>query len=282
MKPQDLIISDDLDNFSPEVFGNRRCILIMRCLTGELRLVRHSYTYIIKQDDLLICLSDYLLGHYMRTADFTCRFYACPQHELAKHAYRCLRVEPDWWEKINYMLHNPLIHLNDVQKRFALLFHHSLIFYKQRFDTAYQSEMLDLLADLAIYELLTHINKQIIPALNTTISVSVHSKDELLKRFTRLIQEHSSQQREVQWYASKLAITPKYLSSFVHQLTGKKAYDLINSAAIEYVKSELTDTTDDIKQIANRMNFSSVSFFCKYVQRYLGMTPLEYRRKYSY
>ena len=204
------------------------------------------------------------------------------QQELAKHAYRCLRVEPDWWEKINYMLHNPLIHLNDVQKRFALLFHHQLIFYKQRFDTTYQSEMLDLLADLAIYELLTHINKQMLTTSDTPVAISPHSKDELLKRFTRLIQEHSNMQREVQWYASKLAITPKYLSSFVHQLTGKKAYDLINSAAIEYVKSELTDTTDDIKQIALRMNFSSVSFFCKYVQRHLGMTPLEYRRKYSY
>jgi AraC-like DNA-binding protein len=47
------------------------------------------------------------------------------------------------------------------------------------------------------------------------------------------------------------------------------------------IERRLRYTDMTMQEIANDLNFPHASFFGKYVKEHLGMTPLEYRRKFQ-
>ena len=47
------------------------------------------------------------------------------------------------------------------------------------------------------------------------------------------------------------------------------------------IEHRLRYTDMTMQEIANDLNFPNASFFGKYVKDHLGMTPLEYRKKYQ-
>lgn len=51
----------------------------------------------------------------------------------------------------------------------------------------------------------------------------------------------------------------------------------INRAAAAIIKSYLDDNGQSITQIADEMQFTSVSYFCRYCVKHLGMSPARYR-----
>lgn len=86
------------------------------------------------------------------------------------------------------------------------------------------------------------------------------------------------QHRDLQFYADRLCITPKYLSTVVKQVTGLSALKWIESCVIEEAKSLLQTSSLNVQQIANELNFPSQSFFGKYVKKHTGYSPQALRR----
>jgi YesN/AraC family two-component response regulator len=52
---------------------------------------------------------------------------------------------------------------------------------------------------------------------------------------------------------------------------------LIASAVIKNAKKLLSSTELSSAEIAEKLNFSTPSFFCRYFKRYTGTTPQEWR-----
>jgi AraC family transcriptional activator of pobA len=101
----------------------------------------------------------------------------------------------------------------------------------------------------------------------------------LYERFMRLAQEYCMEQREVQFYSDKLNITPKYLNQISKVNSGVTASQWIQRYAKERIIILLQNGQLNISEIADEMNFSSRSFFTRYVKKILGMTPKEYRER---
>lgn len=99
----------------------------------------------------------------------------------------------------------------------------------------------------------------------------------LYERFILLLQEHCMQQREVQFYADQLNITAKYLNQICKNSSGTTASEWIQRYARERIVLLLQNKNLNIAQIADEMEFSSRSFFTRYVKKLLGVTPSEYR-----
>ena len=95
----------------------------------------------------------------------------------------------------------------------------------------------------------------------------------------QLVTQNYNQTRNVGWYAKKLDITHAHLCAVVKQITGKTCADVIASMVIMDAKSQLKSTNLTIQAISDSLNFASISFFGKYFKRYVGMSPLEYRKK---
>ena len=53
--------------------------------------------------------------------------------------------------------------------------------------------------------------------------------------------------------------------------------DWITESTVNHIKYYLLQTNLTVKEIAYKLDFPDVSFFCKYVKKHLGQAPLEYR-----
>lgn len=101
-------------------------------------------------------------------------------------------------------------------------------------------------------------------------------KSEIAKKFLSLVAEVNGRERRLEYYATKLDVSKKYLSSVISEVTGKKAGQWIGEYAIQQAMKLLETTTDSVRSIAGKLNFTFADF-CRYFHRYTGMTPLEYR-----
>lgn len=101
----------------------------------------------------------------------------------------------------------------------------------------------------------------------------------LYERFLQLVQEHCMKEREVRFYSNKLNITPKYLNYICKVNTRITASEWIQRNAKERIMLFLQNKNLNISEIADEMDFSSRSFFTRYVKKLLGETPKEYRER---
>lgn len=88
----------------------------------------------------------------------------------------------------------------------------------------------------------------------------------------------SKKYREVSYYAEQLNVTAKYLSDTVRRQTGMSVTYYINRYTVPMVKEYLGNPSLSIVQIAEEMNFTSLSYFSRYVTKHLGMSPKVYRK----
>lgn len=105
----------------------------------------------------------------------------------------------------------------------------------------------------------------------------VTNQGRMANRFLSLVQENYKKERFLEFYASKLDITPKHLSRSIKAQTGFTAVEWIERFVILEAKVLLKSTNLNIQQIADELNFPSQSFFGKYFKKYTGMSPKEFR-----
>ena len=101
----------------------------------------------------------------------------------------------------------------------------------------------------------------------------------MYERFVHLVQEHCVAEREVRFYANKLSVTPKYLNFISKQNSGITASEWIQRYTKERIILLLQNQNLNIAEIADKMMFSSRSFFTRYVKKVLGTTPTDYRSR---
>ncbi len=101
----------------------------------------------------------------------------------------------------------------------------------------------------------------------------------LYERFVHLVQEHCMAKREVRFYANTLSVTPKYLNFVCKQNSGVTASEWIQRYTKERIILFLQNKNLNVAEIADKMMFSSRSFFTRYVKKVLGTTPTEYRNR---
>lgn len=104
------------------------------------------------------------------------------------------------------------------------------------------------------------------------------SKKELLfNSFIKLLSQEHKQEHNVTYYATKLFITPKYLTRVVEEISHKPAKRWIDEYIALEAKMMLRSTSKNIQEISNELNFPDMSFFGKFFKRMTGMSPKSYK-----
>lgn len=102
-------------------------------------------------------------------------------------------------------------------------------------------------------------------------------KEELFARFMGTVKEYYTEHRNISFYANKLFVSPKYLSSIVHEVSGTHATDWINQHVILEAKAMLRTDRVNVKDVSNKLHFANQSFFAKFFKKHTGYTPKEYK-----
>ena len=107
--------------------------------------------------------------------------------------------------------------------------------------------------------------------------ITKNSTEILATRFVSLVIDHFKKQHRLEFYADKMCITPKYLSTIVKNVTGKTAGQWINHFIIKEAKNLLTNSNMNIAEITDVLGFSHQSFFGKFFKHHTGKSPLAFR-----
>lgn len=81
----------------------------------------------------------------------------------------------------------------------------------------------------------------------------------------------------VNFLASQLNLSPKYMSDLLRQETGKTALELIHLYLVSEAKSMLAAGEQSISEIAWRLGFENPPYFSRLFKREVGISPKEYR-----
>ena len=133
-------------------------------------------------------------------------------------------------------------------------------------------ELIGGLALPLIYDLFYFHAKNHAPIFATDRSMYV------VKELMALLESgHCKKYREVAYYAEQLNVTVKYLSNTVKRQTGKSVTYYIDRYTVPMIKEYLEHSALSIVQIAEEMNFTTPSYFSRYVTKHLGVSPKAYR-----
>lgn len=97
----------------------------------------------------------------------------------------------------------------------------------------------------------------------------------ILDEFVTLVSA-TPRKREVAYFAERLCITPKYLSTVVADGTGFGAKEFIDRNAVETIKQMLRTTTLSVKQIAERLDYAGSGNLCRFFKSRTGQTISEW------
>lgn len=108
---------------------------------------------------------------------------------------------------------------------------------------------------------------------------SLSRPEELAGQFLALVERHCHDQHAIDWYATEMCLTPKYIANVVKQVTGRSAGECIAYNLIRQAKSLLLTTTLPVQQIADRLGFRNQSHFGTFFRREVGVSPKAFREK---
>ena len=266
MKVDFLYSTDFLAMNAPEL--SHTCMHLL-CMAGEGSFVFNERCYHIVKNDLVVIPMPARVSNLAAPADMQVEWFAADykflQNLLPSNNYSIggsISLNQD-----------PVIKLTDEQAQHLLSDFHRLrdrmgdrhlLFYRELMGSLCLTMMYDIFEPHAQRDATdTHtdrtayIVKQLIALLSTGISRT---------------------ERDVSYYAERLNVSPKYLSATIKRVTGHSVTSYIDRHTVPILKDYLGDERLSLTQIAELMNFASLSYFSRYCSKHLGQSPSEYRQ----
>lgn len=110
-----------------------------------------------------------------------------------------------------------------------------------------------------------------------TGSATVQRADATVNALRNLVEEHFRAERQLAFYAERLAMTVDRLNDHVKRTTGVTAGHLIRQRVLTEAKRQLVFTVQPIHTIADDLAFADPSHFARFFRKQTGLTPHEFR-----
>jgi AraC-type DNA-binding domain-containing proteins len=275
----DLIISDNIDevNIAPETMSS--FFISFYCESGVLQFSLEGKMYRAEEGDLVVCAPRNILGMYMRTPDLRGKVICVGESLYDETLPNVFHIDPNCWKKFFYLKQNPVIHAPEFKRKLFLAYFNLLKAYMEDSDNPYRQRIIRLTSQAAAIEILHEFDNWKFLEEDTAHQAQSEpsKKDSLFQRFIVMLSHPDNTKRVVSAYAEQLVVTPKYLSAVCKEKSGRTAMEWITDNTVRHIKYYLLQTDLSVKEIAFKLDFPDVSFFCKYVKKHLGLAPLEYR-----
>lgn len=245
--------------------------IMIVCTGGEIYIENNSGKYTLSNGMIFIS-SPYSLINSVTGKDAKGYIVAMHKDRLISHI-GSLNVDMNTLHKIHEF---PIIKLDGdkfanitcgFENIMKMILEDNLIHFKKQIVGSSINLLIFLLAEYT-YE----INTQ-----NTLSDVKKSKYYDHFIKFLRILSENYTQERDVTFYADKMCLTSRHLTTLVRKVSGYTISDWIIKFVINDAKYLLSHTQLTVKEISYKLNFPNQSFFCKYFKKHTGSSPLEYR-----
>lgn len=184
-------------------------------------------------------------------------------------------IMPKDFELPKRIMDNPILKISPEKIQNLLRFHSFIIetFNNEHhifFEEVIKGQLYSLLMEIASL----YAEQEVKPKEKAT-----SRNEEIVEQFFLLLKDHHKTERSATFYADKIFVTPKYLSSVLKKVTGRTINTWIDEAAVLASKILLKSTSLTVLQISEELNFPNSSNFGRFFKNYTGLTPIEYREK---
>lgn len=105
----------------------------------------------------------------------------------------------------------------------------------------------------------------------------MNRKEEIFHDFLTLLEKNYTQERSISFYADRMCLTPKYLSTIIKEVSGKHGMQWIDEYVSLEAKALLRNSNLSVKQVSDQLNFPSQSMFGRFFKKMTGFSPKQYK-----
>ncbi len=254
----------DIKPDKPFIFNG---IMMCTCIKGNARFRLNYREMGIEAGQILTVMPGQIIRTEQQSDDFFCEMLFFPLDFIANYP------SPSDFDLILLLNEYPCINIPEDIMQSILKLHALIIKHYQKMENELEEEIIKTM----LYALLLMVVSVYRANGKVNIRLSRSRQEELTENFFKLLFEYYKQERNVAFYADKLCLTAKYLTTTIRKVTGRYILAWINEIVIIGVKTYLRNTNMTMLQISEEFNFSNPSFFSKYFKQYTGMTPMQYR-----
>lgn len=245
-------------------------LIIILCRRGKGRIEIDLKSHDIEEDTLVFIQPKNYINLMDVNADFSCHIIACSQRIVED-------VLPKLTDLLPLLIHHrtePVTRLNHNKAEELNSYYNFLKGELAKPRSLFTKNKVECLLQAALFELMEiqHSSTDVVVFQKTR-------KEEIMAEFLISVSEHFREERQVSYYAKKLCISPKHLSSVVKEISGRTAGEWIENYVIMEAKVLLRTTDYTIQYVAQHLNFTNQSFFGKYFKQVTGKSPSAYRRE---
>lgn len=134
----------------------------------------------------------------------------------------------------------------------------------------------DIIASLAIrvHEIIIKIS-----LANKNIDVSFDPGFSIAEQIKSFIEKNIYDKMSLTSLANHFEVTDKYIIRVFKKKYGTSPYSYIINLRISEAKKLLSESDLTVNEIASKLQFSESNYFSKTFRRYVGCSPIEYRKK---
>jgi AraC-like DNA-binding protein len=116
------------------------------------------------------------------------------------------------------------------------------------------------------------------------VNISGHRNNKILAermfRIQKFLYDNFNKKISLQEIAEREHLSIYYLSHVIRDATGLSFKEFLSFIRVEESERLLLGTDMKITHISDTVGFSAVRYYIKYFEKWYGMTPMDYRRKY--
>lgn len=241
---------------------------ILFCRRGSATVTVDQLRDRVTRDTLLLLLPGSILHLNERTDDFRVRFCAFSLELFSEAAY-CL--DPSFF----HILHeHAIIRLPDrIIEGVRNWFQMASYTYRDRGNIFRNTIIRNRLQNV----LLEAFDKTQRFAPDVHSQTGTTRQADLFQRFVALVHEHCTEQREVAFYADRLCISTRYLSTIIRSVAHSTAKEFIDRSVVLEIKMLLGSTELSVQEIAYRLHFPDQSYLGRFFKKHTGVSPTEFR-----
>jgi AraC-like DNA-binding protein len=104
---------------------------------------------------------------------------------------------------------------------------------------------------------------------------------ERFEELVGLIEANIGSMKNVSQYANLLSLSSYQLNAITKASVGKRVSDLINEQILLEAKRNLLATSNQIKDIADYLDYEDVSYFVRFFKKHTGHSPEAFRKNFK-